>query len=210
MRDDAPAVVERWIEADGLRFRYVETGRGAPLIHLCGEGGLRLTPAHELLSRHFRVVVFDAPDPGQTPELATTVTRAIGALSLGPFNLMGTSSSAGTAVGVALRASAGVTALVLEAPTTIRPEARDAELERRLAELTTPTLVLLGTEDTVVPSAAGRIYKEKLPAGHLVFVYGAGHAISTDRPEAFAEVVIDFLERREAFVISRGQTVIHP
>jgi pimeloyl-ACP methyl ester carboxylesterase len=210
MRDNAPAVVERWIEADGLRFRYVETGRGAPLIHLCGEGGLRLTPAHELLSRHFHVVVFDAPDPGQTPELAATVTRAIGALSLGPFNLMGTSSSAGTAVGVALRESAGVTALVLEAPTTIRPEARDAELERRLAELTTPTLVLLGTEDTVVPSAAGRIYKEKLPAGHLVFVYGAGHAISIDRPEAFAEVVVDFLERREAFVISRATTLINP
>lgn len=38
----------------------------------------------------------------------------------------------------------------------------------------------------------------------------AGHAISTDRPEAFAKVVVDFLERHEAFVISRTQTVIHP
>jgi pimeloyl-ACP methyl ester carboxylesterase len=210
MRDDTPAGVERWIEADGLRIRYVDAGQGAPLVHLCGDGGLRLTPAHELLSRHFRVVVFDAPDRSQTPALAATMTRAIGVLSLGPFNLMGTSSSAGTALGIALRESAGVTALVLESPTTIRPEARDAQLERRLAELTTPTLVLLGTEDTVVPSAAGRIYKEKLPAGHLVFVYGAGHAISTDRPAAFAEVVIDFLERREAFVISRATTLINP
>jgi pimeloyl-ACP methyl ester carboxylesterase len=205
MRDDSPAVVERWIEADGLRFRYVETGQGAPLIHLCGDGGLRLTPAHELLSRHFRVVVFDAPDPGQTRELAAALARAISALSLGSFNLMGTSSSASSAVGVALQETARVNALVLEAPTAIDPL-----LEQRLAELTTPTLVLLGTEDTVVPAAAGRIYKEKLPAGHLVFVYGAGHAISTDRPEAFAEVVVDFLERREAFVISRATTLINP
>jgi hypothetical protein len=44
----------------------------------------------------------------------------------------------------------------------------------------------------------------------LVFVYDAGHAISTERPEAFAEVALDFLERREAFVVSRTETIIHP
>ena len=41
-------------------------------------------------------------------------------------------------------------------------------------------------------------------------VYDAAHAISADRPEAFTEVVVDFLERHEAFVISRTATVIHP
>jgi pimeloyl-ACP methyl ester carboxylesterase len=56
----------------------------------------------------------------------------------------------------------------------------------------------------------GRIYKDLMPNCHLVFVYDAAHAISTDRPEAFAEVVVDFLERHEAFVISRAETVIHP
>jgi hypothetical protein len=49
-----------------------------------------------------------------------------------------------------------------------------------------------------------------MPSSHLVFVYDAGPAISADRPEAFAEVVTDFLERHEAFVISRTATVIHP
>ncbi len=44
----------------------------------------------------------------------------------------------------------------------------------------------------------------------LHLVYDAAHAISTDRPEAFTEVVVDFLERHEAFVISRAETVIHP
>jgi pimeloyl-ACP methyl ester carboxylesterase len=56
----------------------------------------------------------------------------------------------------------------------------------------------------------GRFYKELLPNCHLVFVYDSGHAISTERPEAFAEVTADFLERREAFVVSRTETVIHP
>ena len=79
-----------------------------------------------------------------------------------------------------------------------------------LPELGTPTLVLFGTRDAVIAPAMGRVYKDLLPNAHLVLVYDAGHAISAERPEAFAEVVTDFLERREAFVISRANTIIHP
>jgi pimeloyl-ACP methyl ester carboxylesterase len=92
----------------------------------------------------------------------------------------------------------------------LRGPNRDAELESRLPTLATPTLVLLGTLDAVIAPAMGRVYKDLMPNAHLVFVYDAGHAIGTERPEAFAEVVVDFLERHEAFVISRTQTVIHP
>ncbi len=92
----------------------------------------------------------------------------------------------------------------------LRGPDRDHELERRLREITVPTLVLFGTVDRVIPPEMGHFYKELMPNSHLVFVYDAGHAISTDRPEAFTEVVTDFLERREAFVISRTGTVIHP
>lgn len=44
----------------------------------------------------------------------------------------------------------------------------------------------------------------------LAYVHDAGRAIGAERPEAFAEVVGDFLERHEAFVISRARSVIHP
>ena len=40
---------EGWVEADGFRIRYKAAGEGPPLVHLHGAGGLRLTPAHELL-----------------------------------------------------------------------------------------------------------------------------------------------------------------
>ena len=70
--------------------------------------------------------------------------------------------------------------------------------------------MLFGTLDGVIPPEMGRLYKTLLPNCHLVFVYDAGHAIGTERPEAFADVVDDFLERHEAFVISRAETVIHP
>ena len=92
----------------------------------------------------------------------------------------------------------------------LRGPDRDADLEHRLHNLTAPTLVLFGTVDQVIPPEMGQIYKELMPNCHLVFVYDAGHAISTERPEAFTEVAVDFLERHEAFIISRTETVIHP
>ncbi len=92
----------------------------------------------------------------------------------------------------------------------LRGPDRDPELEARLQHLAVPTLVLFGTVDRVIPPDMGHFYKALMPNCNLVFVYDAGHAISTDRPEAFAEVVADFIERREAFVISRTETVIHP
>ena len=256
---------EGFVEADGFRIRYLHAGQGSPLVHLHGAGGPRLTPAHELLSRHHRVIVFEMPGFGQSPandrtqtmpELASTMARAIEQLGLQTFNLIGTSFGGKTALWLALEAPERVLALVLEAPAAIRQDGseppsgspeemarrlyahperlgaipvpdlatrtktlrlvqrlrgpnRDAELERRLPGLAAPTLVLFGTLDQVIAPAMGRVYKDLIPGCHLVFVYDAGHGISTDRPEAFVEVVADFLERHEAFVISRTETVIH-
>lgn len=87
---------------------------------------------------------------------------------------------------------------------------RDAELEAAMRRLDIPTLVLFGTLDRMIPPEMGRHYKELLPNGHLVLVYDAGHAIGAERPEAFVEIVTDFLDRHEAFLISRTETVIHP
>jgi pimeloyl-ACP methyl ester carboxylesterase len=92
----------------------------------------------------------------------------------------------------------------------LRGPDRDTDLEALLPGLVIPTLVLFGTLDRVIPPSMGHFYKELMPNCNLVFVYDAGHAISTDRPEAFVEVVADFIERHEAFVISRIETVIHP
>jgi pimeloyl-ACP methyl ester carboxylesterase len=260
------AFTEGHVEADGFRIRYMEAGQGAPLVHLHGAGGLRLTPAHDLLRRQFRVIAFEMPGFGQStentrtrnmPELAVTMAQAVVKLGIDSFNLMGTSFGGKTALWLALQQQERVLALVLEAPAAIRPEGaqppsgspeemarrlyahperlppvppfdpavqaktralvarlrgpdRDADLERPLVGLATPTLVLFGTVDRVIPPDMGHLYKELMPNCHLVFVYDAGHAISTDRPEAFAEVVVDFLERREAFVISRATTLINP
>lgn len=87
---------------------------------------------------------------------------------------------------------------------------RDADLEGRLGGLTIPVLAVFGTRDGLIPPEMGRLYKDLIPDAHLVFVYDAGHAISAERPEAFVEVVGDFMEREDAFVISRAKTVLLP
>jgi pimeloyl-ACP methyl ester carboxylesterase len=92
----------------------------------------------------------------------------------------------------------------------LRGPDRDPALEARMSALTIPVLVVLGTRDLLIPAETGRIYKQIMPDAHLVFVYDAGHAVSAERPEAFAEVVGDFLEREDAFVISRSRTILLP
>jgi pimeloyl-ACP methyl ester carboxylesterase len=92
----------------------------------------------------------------------------------------------------------------------LRGPDRDAALEERMRSLSVSTLVLFGTLDRVIPPEMGRFYSELIPGSHLAFVYDAGHAISSERPEAFAEVAADFLQRREAFVIPHRETLIHP
>ena len=191
---------EHSAEANGIRIRYREAGQGVPLVHL--QGDLRLTPAHDVLARRFRVLVIETP-ADRSP---ATIVQAVTALGLDTFNLLAASSAGGMARRLALQAGARIPAVVLEAPVGDG----DAELERRLPGLATPTLVLCGTRGDGEAPGRGRAYTARLPAGHLVFVYDATDDIGADRPEAFAEVVGDFLERHEAFVISRTQTVIHP
>lgn len=86
----------------------------------------------------------------------------------------------------------------------------DEALESRMPGLHVPVLVVFGTLDRMIPSDMGRLYCQKLPNCHLVLVYDAGHEVDADRPEAFVSVVSDFLQRHEAFLVSRQSGLIHP
>jgi len=92
----------------------------------------------------------------------------------------------------------------------IGPNARDAELERRMPGLGKSTLVLIGTLDGIVSADWGREYMRLLPNCNFMLVYDAAHEIASDRPEAFAATVGDFLQRGDAFVVGQKSTVIFP
>jgi len=256
---------ERFVEAEGFRIRYFEAGTGPPLVCLHGASGLMLTPGYELLAQTYRVIAFEMPGFGNSPEntrtssvpeLAKTLSTAISNLGIETFAVLGWSFGSRPALWLALQAPERVTAIVLEAPGALRtgprrvissfaelatllfnhPERRgilarpdprieakervlvsrirgperDPEFLELLSGLDTPTLVLFGTDDQLCTPDMGHLYKELMPNCSLVFVYDAAHSISGDRPEAFVEVVSDFLERHEAFVISRRDTRIFP
>jgi pimeloyl-ACP methyl ester carboxylesterase len=184
-------------------IRHLETGTGRALVHLQPANTLRLTRADELLSQSFRVIAIELPTSGDPLSSVSRLMQAVGTLGVDTFDLMSTSTASTAALALARQARDRVRALVLEAPAPLEPGGAAS-----LSDL--PTLIVFGTADTVVAPETGRALKEALPNAHLVFVYAAGHAIADDRPEALADVVGDFLERHEAFVVSRATTVIHP
>ena len=114
--DTDTAFREGFVEADGFRIRYMEAGQGTPLVHLHGAGGMRLTRGHDLLSRHYRVIAFEMPGFGQSPEntrtqtmaeLAATMAAAVSALGIDKFNLMGTSFGGKAALWLAVQSRHG-------------------------------------------------------------------------------------------------------
>jgi pimeloyl-ACP methyl ester carboxylesterase len=87
---------------------------------------------------------------------------------------------------------------------------RDAALEEKLSGLSVPTLVLFGTQDRLTPPEMARFYRQHYANAHLMLIYDAAHLVDQDRPEAVAEVVGDFLARKERFLVSEQSGVIHP
>lgn len=252
------------VEAHGFTIRYLEAGTGAPLVYLHGGGGLHVSPTHELLAKRFRLVAFELPGFGRSPEntrsgsldeLAATMAEAMSAARLSEYTLYGTSFGAAVALRLALQHPDRVTALVLESPAALRPEDwtpgalspqelakalyadpekapppdppevvakqrkliarlsgpnRDPELIERMGALTLPVLVLFGTRDGLIPASMAPLYRQLLINCYVVYVYGAAHEMQFDRPEAVAEVVGDFAERQEAFLVNATSGLLNP
>jgi 2-succinyl-6-hydroxy-2,4-cyclohexadiene-1-carboxylate synthase len=63
----------------------------------------------------------------------------------------------------------------------------------RLGELTIPVLAVAGEDDDKYASIAARM-AGALPNGRAALIAGAGHAAHLEQPEAFSELLADFLE----------------
>lgn len=92
----------------------------------------------------------------------------------------------------------------------IRAFPHDTEAENRLGEIQCPVLAVFGVEDKMISPEAARVYRAKIPNCNISLVYDAGHVIEADRPGALTNLVSDFVERRETFIVGRESTVINP
>jgi pimeloyl-ACP methyl ester carboxylesterase len=123
--------VERFVEADGFRIRYLESGTGDPLVCLHGAGGLRLSRGHDLLAKQFRVLAFEVPGFGRSAvnersgsmaELARTMALAVETVGVERYSLWGTSFGGRLGAWLAVQHPDRLDALVLAAPAAILPE----------------------------------------------------------------------------------------
>jgi pimeloyl-ACP methyl ester carboxylesterase len=63
----------------------------------------------------------------------------------------------------------------------------------QLTKISIPTLVIIGTDDVVVPTPNSLVIAGKIPGAWLVQIQGAGHALMSQYPDEFNKVVQTFL-----------------
>lgn len=66
-------------------------------------------------------------------------------------------------------------------------------VESRLEEIRSPTLVLTGDADVIVPAQNSRNLAAKIPGAKLHIIEGGSHTFFIERAEEFNRLVIDFL-----------------
>ena len=72
-------------------------------------------------------------------------------------------------------------------------EFRFDDLQGRLGSIMTPTLVMWGTRDRVIPQLIGETMAAQLPHASLARFQTAGHALPEESPEEFNRVLIGYL-----------------
>lgn len=75
--------------------------------------------------------------------------------------------------------------------------ATDSSLADRLAEVTAPTLVVVGNQDILTPRGDSEEIAERIPGAELVVISGAAHGLMVEHAGTFNSVLIDFLQSAE-------------
>ena len=75
-----------------------------------------------------------------------------------------------------------------------KPYMYNPSLPHLLGGVATPTLVVWGRDDRIVPPECGERYAKGLPNARLHVVEGAGHFVDLERPDELARLVGDFLK----------------
>jgi len=187
--------------SDQISLRQ-DTGNG-PVIVLLQAADAVPSPAVAALARDFRVQVY-----GIGPAAAAgDVIKAIAAAQ--PVALVATAAAARVALGLALDEPRAVSTLVRIDPPQL-DLARDAAITDRLAGLTTPLLVLVGTRGAAGLPPSARLLRKAMPHCHVMFVYDAGQKLDDERPEAVAAALAEFAHSRERYLVTTRSGLLHP
>ena len=172
--------------ADGLTL--VELGTGRPVVAL--GAGFAGSAAHHALARRFRFIAVDVGD--RSPLVAgEAIATWVASAGLEAVGFLGIGRSVDATLAAAAAVGEQARSIVLVSPAGV-PE----------TDLRTPKAVLIGSQDAAQPRDALSSYRRALVRCSTVLVYGAGADIPADRPDAFADVAGDFLDRQERFALA--------
>ena len=210
------ACAEDLVEVAGVRIQLRRGGSGAPLLILHSElgvpGWLR---AYEQLARHFTVYVPSLPGFGQSArpdwivsvrDLAAWVTWFVRDLKLSlPLPAIGFSLGGWVPAkapeyaqyfGRAWRPEDERQAeqnREMAARLLWKPYMRSHTLAALLRGVATPTLVIWGREDAIIPLDACQRYQHAIPGATAKVLERCGHLPEMEQPDAFVKMVLDFL-----------------
>ncbi|MFP4147694.1 MAG: alpha/beta fold hydrolase [Halorhodospira sp.] len=135
----------------------------------------------------------DLPGYGESPACDEQAVKVVASF-LGSFEqspvLVAPSMSGPIAMQIALQAPHNVSAQVLVAPVQVD------QYQGRLDEMTLPSLVVWGDQDTVADPQGAETLAQGLPDAERLMIAGGSHPCYRDDPARWHEGLLDFLGRR--------------
>jgi len=194
--------MEHSVSIRGLKIRYLEKGKGAPIILLHGFSFYAETWVEiglfDELAQEYHVYSFDMPygiksrsdkvDVKSRDEYAEFLNDLLKTLNIKEPILLGASISGE----VTLRyLSSGYTAKtgIVVGPVNVK------SLAPNLYRISVPLLVVWGERDDISPPDNSKILKDNIKNSEVHILKEAGHACYLDKPEEFKVIVKDFLKK---------------
>jgi pimeloyl-ACP methyl ester carboxylesterase len=194
--------MEHSVSVQGSRIRYLQKGRGSPVVLLHGysfsadtwvEVGL-----FDDLALSYRVYSFDMPYGAKTrsdkfsaenrDEYADFLNNMLKTLDISEPVLIGASISGEVTLRYLIRGYSAQAAVVV-GPVGIK------SLGNQLSRLAMPLLAVWGEKDTISPPADSKILEAYVKNSEIRIIEGAGHPCYLDKPAKFTEIVKDFLQK---------------
>jgi abhydrolase domain-containing protein 14 len=194
--------MEHSVSIRGLKIRYLEKGKGAPVVLLhgfsfCAETWVEIGLFDEL-AKEYHVYSFDMPygiksrsdkfDAKSRDEYAEFLIDLLKTLNINEPILLGASISGEVTLRYLLsgyNAKAGI----VVGPVNVK------SLAPNLNRITVPLLVVWGERDDISSPDNSKILESHVRNTKVHILKKAGHACYLDKPEEFKVIVKDFLKK---------------
>ena len=198
------------IDAAGTPVAIAQAGSGFAVIHIAAS----VDRLAQLLAGQFRMCCFE---PGEdfailAPAMKARRIAAIAdALGLEQYGISVEGADALAALHLAADEPEKLQRAVLHAPGVFDNAGvlNDPSLAARLEGITAHSLALFGTDSGGNCDSPASIYREKIPNCQLMYLFDAP-GLARSRPEAAAEVIADFLQRGDGFLVSEQDGRLFP